>query len=425
MSATASGARELAMMRRSERMNRLFGFEPVDDQALWLDAPGHEVVIVCGRQVGKTETASLYPLDWCLTHTHEDAAVFARFQETADELLRRTKDHIDASPYTEDQLGITTNNTQTIEWDNGCRIMSRTLGNDAKQQRGKSPSCIVIEEAALVTQEVYDRVIRPMFATHDEYLLVMISTTRGKSGPFWNAWNDDDFARFRTTTPESSLVTEAWIEKEREKVDSITWRQEYLGQFVDEGEVYIERRVVEDAVGDITEPERADSKWLGVDVARSGKDRTVYIGVDEKADVFLVESEDTSRIDGIVGRIMALDEEWAFNQILIDENAVGGGVVDFSEYQLGHRVTPVTFSLQSKQAMYKTFKRLLENGSLTIPNHDRLIEETSNLEFSYTPTGILKVHHRPGGHDDFPDATALAVWGGFGGEWERSGSGTW
>jgi hypothetical protein len=137
--------------------------------------------MVCGRHVGKTETANVVPADYALTHADADVLIAARFQETSDELFRRTKQHLSALGSLP-EIGVTSPNSQTYEFDNGAPIMSRTLGHDARQQRGKVPECIIVEKAALVDRDVFDKVLRPMFATHNDYELWLISTPRGKSG---------------------------------------------------------------------------------------------------------------------------------------------------------------------------------------------------------------------------------------------------
>ena len=93
----------------------------------------------------------------------------------------------------------------------------------------------------------------------------------------------------------------------------------------------------------------------------------------------------------------------------MDQNAVGGGVVDLAEEGLSN-VWPVTFSSKTKQAMYQNLKRMLEAEEITLPNDEpRLVNELTSLEYSFTTTGILKVEHPPGGHDDHADALALAA----------------
>lgn len=407
---------------RSERVKRLFGFEPWDYQAEVLDAPENaedtdvEVSWVCGRQVGKTTTASAIPADYALTHAGEDVLIAGRFQETADELFRETKKHLEATGLTNDELGLDDDNKSTYEFSTGSRIMSRTLGQAGKQQRGKNPKCIVVEEAALVLDDVYEKVIEPMFATHDEYELYLISTPRGKSGYLYDKHvYDDDWLSFTVPTSASPLVTEEWLEKRRSKVDAVTFDQEYLGEFVELGEVYLPKSLVRPCVRDESSVRDLDRgqgvpAWLGVDPARSGTDRSVYISIDANGTVFALTSEQSEKVNESVGRILSLDQKRDYRGILIDENAVGGGVVDFASEDL-HNVVPITFSSKSKQSMYQNLRKAFESELLTLPDHDRLFHEVTSLQFSYTQTGILKLEHPPGGHDDYADALALAVHG--------------
>ena len=412
-----SQAAKLLDLPRSERVHRLFGFEPFGYQADVLDAEANRVLWVCGRQVGKTETASAVPADHALTRPGEDVLIAAKFQETANELFRRTKDHLEGmGPLKE--IGVETPNKSTYEFDTGSRIMARTLGNDGRQQRGKVPSCIVVEEAALVDRQVYDQVLRPMFATHDDYELLLITTPRGQSGYIYERWLEadasDQWEAFRNPTSDNPLVDEAWLESEREQVDDLTWRQEYLGEFVPEGDVYIPRELAEPCIRD-EPPSRTGAKaWLGVDVARSGSDRSVYLSVDSDGNVFDIRLVGQETVNEAVGRIKALNEQHGYRAILIDENAVGGGVVDFSAASLPN-VEPITFSSKSKQQLYQTLKRVIESRELALPDHERLVHELTSLQYDFTRHGVLRVEHPPGGRDDFPDALALAVRG-----WQQS-----
>lgn len=406
-------AAELLELPRSERVRRLGILDPFEYQADVLDCAAPNVLWLTGRQVGKTETAAALVADAALTRPGEDVLVCARFQEAADELFRRVKEKIQSLGEF-DEIGVTTPNATTYEFDTGTRIMSRTLGLDGSQQRGKTPSTIVVDEAALINGETYKQVLRPMVATHDEYELVLITTPRGKSGYVYEKWNaaedSDGWATFRNETADNPLVSDEWLEAERSEVDSTTWRQEYEGRFVESGDSYLPYDVVSPCVA-AGQPERTGARcWLGVDVARSGKDRSVYISVDDDGNVFDVRSVDTETLDQAVARIKALDNQFGFRSILIDENGLGGGVVDFSAVSLGN-VEPVTFSSKSKQQLYTTLKRTLESGDLTLPSNDRLVHELTSLEHSFTSTGILRVSHPAGGRDDHADALALAVHG--------------
>jgi hypothetical protein len=413
MSATTD-LQALRSLDRSERVSRLFDFDPLPYQADVLDAAAKRVLWVCGRQVGKTETASVIPADYALTHADEDVMIAARFQETADELFRRTKHHIENIPLSPEQIGLTKQNETTYEFDNGSRILSRTLGTDASQQRGKLPRCIIVEEAALVTSDVYERVIRPMFLTHDDYELYLVTTPMGKSGYVWEKWNDasEDWARFHIASPDSPLTNDSELKSIKDGTDDLTWRQEYLGKFVEEGDSYLPHSLVEPCLG--TNPQRGRTdRYLGVDVARKGTDRTVFWDLDSRGETWHVWAEETSTGPGIVGRIKNLHADHDYAEILIDENAVGGFAADFTQEGLGDVVSPITFTTKSKQAMYQALKRAFENEAISLPDEshqygDRIVHELTSLQFDFTQHGRLRVYHPPGGHDDFPDALALA-----------------
>lgn len=411
MSGVREAANDVADRPRSERVARLFGFEPFGYQEDVLDSPESHVTWVCGRQVGKTETTATIVADFALMHADADVLVAARYQETANELFRRAKDHIENTGVGLERVGVETSNRETWEFANGSRIMSRTLGTDASQQRGKLPQCIVVEEAELVTADVYQRVIEPMFATHDEYELYLVGTPQGKSGYFYEKHShDDDWGSYHVPTSANPLVDEEWLEARREDVDDITWRQEYLGEFIESEEAYLPMSVVRPCLSDESDIPDAPTGgcYLGVDVARTGRDRSVFVSIDEKGHVFDLQSTRNRPLTDDVGRIKALDERYGYDAIHVDENGVGGGVVDFAGEGLRH-VEAVPFSTKRKQQMYQGLKKALEDGHLTLPWHDRLVDELTALEFSFTSTGLLRISHPSGGHDDYPDALALAV----------------
>lgn len=408
---------------RSDRVKSLFDFEPWDYQAEVLDADSNRGIWICGRQVGKTETAGVIPADWVLTHPGEDALIAAVFQETADELFERTKDHFDrlGDPGT---IGIEQPNTKTYTLDTGGRVLSRTLGgsDDGANQRGKLPSCIVAEEATLINGDVYDKVLRPMFATHDEYLLLLIGTPRGKSGYVWDKWRSADendmWDTWRAETSDSPLVSSTWLEEVRSDVDSLTFDQEYRGRFVETGDEYLPESLVRPSVTDtpISSTEaREGPVYLALDPARGGSDRSVYIFLDSAGRVFNIESFETESTPKSVRRLKGYDRIYGFRLIGVEENGHGGGVFDYANEDLPN-VVAITTSLERKGEVYKNIKTAFEGGRVSLPDdgggddEKRLFNQTTRLTYSFSKNGKVQVSHPPGGHDDYPDALAFAFW---------------
>ena len=419
MTVDSEAAEKLLDLPRSERVRELFGFDPYSYQTDVLDNDSPRKCLRWGRQTGKSEIAGALAAEWALSHPQEDVLVCARFQEQANELFRRAKAHLAAlgDPGT---VGINSPNKTSYEFDTGARIMSRTLatsatdGSDEKgsSERGKTPSCIVVEEAALVERDTFDRVLRPMVATHDSFELVLLSTPRGQQGYFYEKCVDDPrWSESRVTTAENPAVSEEWLEAERADVDDLTWRSEYEAEFLPtNSDPYLPYELVRSSVG--TEAKRGgERRWLGVDSAGSGDDRSAYVSLSESGDVRVEASIETETTPEALGRIKTLDRrQGGYEAILVDKTGLGTGLYDFSKKDL-ENVKPMTFSLSEQEEMWPTLKRLLESGDLTLPDHDRLTHELSALTYSYTRNGKLRVKHPPGGHDDHADALAAAVFG--------------
>lgn len=430
-----SELRDLARAKRSERVSRLFGFDAFDYQADILDDPNPDVVVTCGRQVGKTETGGAAAADAFVTSDGWDVMIAAKWQETADELLRRAKKHLANAGFGEDHPEIVTWNKTEVESVTGGRLYSKTLkvadGEAGDNQRGKLPRVVIIDESALIEEDVISQVIRPMFLTHgDDHELYMLSTPRGKQGfHFEKHKNDPEWSAHHVPSSESPLIDDDYLEAEKKNVDEITWQQEYLGEFIDLGEVYIGRASYDRCTLAGGTPHLSGTQFLGVDVARKGKDRTVYVGMDADGNVRVLDAESLSDVRGIVDRVGTLHTQHAFDAVGIDENAVGGGVVDFAVYDVDRAMNPIAFTTKNKSRMYRKLKGDLESGDLTLPDPgadehaERLRDETVNLQYDYTANGHLKVHHAPGAHDDYADALAIANWVRDNAEQGNSGTG--
>lgn len=139
--------------------------------------------------------------------------------------------------------------------------MNRTLGYDARQQRGKIPRCVIVEEAALVDRDIYDRVLQPMFATHDEYERWLIPTLRARVAISTISMSTQTTGlASRTRQRITPWIFTEWFEEMRADVDTIIWGQEYLGEFVEAGDVYLPRSLVAPCIAD-QQPQHTPSAY--------------------------------------------------------------------------------------------------------------------------------------------------------------------
>lgn len=416
---------------RSERVTLLFGFEPFGYQQAILDDPNPDVSVNTGRQVGKTETGGAIGADAVLFSaypTDDDVAFFGDVEDTAVEMFRRCTEHLERCPIPLDQLGVDRDNETYWEFDNGTRILTGSLNNGGDNERGKLPKVVVVDEGALCQRSSFEDVVDPMFMTHgDDHELFVVSTPRGESGYHYDAnqpdRSPDYFSSHSVPAWANLLVDEDWLLKKRESTDSDTWDQEFLGAFITSDSSYIPPSLYRQNLADVTTEDGAFGSTVvpghplpgvdyygGCDIAGSGTDRTVYLVMAADGRVIHIESEETSTVPGVVGRIGTLHEEYDFVRFCLDKNSLGKGVSDFAEADddLSHVVDGVTFSTSSKSEMYKSLKASFESGDFSIPKHGDLERETTKLKYSFTANRHVKVAHPENGRDDHPDALALA-----------------
>ena len=162
----------------------------------------------------------------------------------------------------------------------------------------------------------------------------------------------------------------------------------------------------------------SDITYLGVDLASTGGDDSVYVCIDDDGNVFHIESTSDKPMTDAMGRIRELDAYFSFSKIVVDSTSLGQGTVDQVRETLGRKVEGFKFSNEKKQSLYNTLKPSFQNGDIAFPyipgrNNEagnKLANECMDLEYSFTSTGRMRIQHPPNGHDDFADAMALAVW---------------
>ena len=247
---------------------------------------------------------------------------------------------------------------------------------------------------------------------------VLISTPKGKRGFFWQkVEKDDDWYAERVPTSANPLIDDKFIEEQKRNLTSTQFKQEILGQFVESADSFFTRDELMgcaqesvDKTGDIT--------FLGVDLASTGGDESVYVCIDDDGNVFHIEHTTDKPMTDAMGRIRELDSYYNFSQIMVDSTSLGQGTVDQVKEGLGQKVSGFKFTNEKKQDLYNTLKNEIQKENVTIPYipgkndqaGNKLVNQCLDLEFSFTSSGKMRIEHPPGGHDDFSDAFALAVW---------------
>jgi phage terminase large subunit-like protein len=383
------------------------------------------IVYRSGRQVGKTMSTAVKTIHFAFfaplmleTVKNECIIVIAApTQNQATIMFDRIRSLIVNNEFLK---GMIVRNTQSEMWVNFLdgrgmsKIITRATGETGTSLRGYSPHCIIADECSFIKTSILKAFLPSGMATHARVWLT--STPFSKSGYFYEACQnskpsnpDGMWREFHVKSTDSPLIQQdpTFVE-EIKKLTKDEYVQEVEGEFLDIGNALIPNALIKEAITDYS-PKGRVNYYMGVDIARTGRDETVFtvIGVDENDIAFVEEviSESQSNVVDVCGRVGDLCRDYKVESVFVDETGLGGGLVDLAREQ-EIPVRGVVFSLQEKAEMYKNLRLLFENHRIKLKDVNKLVYQLSYLRREYTETGIMKI--RSDEHDDYPDSLVLA-----------------
>jgi hypothetical protein len=285
--------------------------------------------------------------------------------------------------------------------------------------RGNAFHLVVVDEAAQVSEVTHEEVILPTLADHDG-VEVLISTPKGRTWYFdeyTRAAGDRSGLRSAWNAPSSANphpnIRKAFHEAQR-NCSAKTFRQEWLAEFIDDGEVFsnINRclRPVELPVG--------GQLVFGIDWARE-EDFTVVVGFNPWSDGSIKGgsaktlyratrkpyAEQLQQIRGLVAHYKPA-------RIIAERNSMGGPLVEQLRNDLkgtGTEVAGFVTSAESKGRIVDMLALAFERETVRVSETDQaLISELHCFTSRRRQDGSLWYGAPIGRHDDTVIALALA-----------------
>lgn len=392
-------------------VEKVCGTEPFWYQKKFMDHESNKKVLCCGRQVGKSRTASWLALHKALTTPNADVIITADAMRQALELFNNITTEISNSPIPEESWGISRQTNTIMEFDNGSRILSLPTGRDGSKIRTYTADMLIVDEAAFIEEKVFIDALEPMTLTTDGDI-ILTSTPLGKTGFLYDKYTHPEW--FELTVPSSAnpLVSDEKFESMKSSRTEREIKQELLGQFVSSEDSFFPPELVKSCTADNIDAE-TDKIFLAADVSGTGSDETLLVSIDNNGNVFNVEAfnPDSQPVTKAANRIAALDEMRDYNKIIIDQTGLGQGPVEMVEAQVDNtKIESVKLKLRNKQELYQNLKLEMEQGNIRVPAaKKKYVNQMIGLGYKTTSAGNLKIHANSEARDDFPDALALGV----------------
>lgn len=402
-------------------VKEVLNFHPFQYQKQVFLDDSNRMVLIWGRQIGKSVTIAAKAIREAMSGK-KTILLFAPTQRQSSLLFNKVVSFISGNILLSASVY---RMTQTlVEFVHGSQIHSLPAGK-GYTIRGFTADLIIIDEAAFLKDEAMTAIM-PMLATTNGKMILM-GTPFGKKGRFYEASISENYSKSHHTSYECPLISNKFLEEEKERMTEMEFKQEWLAEFIEEADTFFTRDILfgsrEKNYPGIVEDyelrkeiENDYDYYLGVDFARQGEDYSVFIVVglhrySHKMKVSWMEETQKKRLTDAAGRIQILHNIFHFKRIFLDETGLGAGPTDvLIEKRLP--CEPVTMTQQAKEELYFNLKKLMEDGTVMIPHHDKLIRELHNVVYEIRSNKHISFHHEGTKiKDDYADALSLGCFG--------------
>jgi hypothetical protein len=396
-----------------------------------------ELIVAAGRRAGKTEAMIVFAIWIAALCDHRGSLVpgetgtvliVSQTQHWSREILTRIEGAMMHGNPQRNLLAsmIVRRTADTIDLKNGIRIEVRPASY--RTLRGPTYIAVIADEIAFwYTSVDYvnpDReiisAIRPGLLTTNG-VLCMVSSVYAKTGVLYDSYKryfgpagpGDILVAHGTSRDFNPSLPQAEIDLALER-DPLANRAEYLSEWRTDTSGFIPREIVEACVGDYYElPPCSITYHCFVDaasgvpegdsyaivIAHKDGDRVIIDAIREIRPPF-------SPSEVVTTVLVPLVKAYGISYRIWGDNYAG----NFAQELV--RKAGMTYELASKHksALYADpFLSLLNSKKITLPRHERAINQICSLECSTQRSGRDQISHPAHGHDDIANAIAGAA----------------
>jgi len=286
---------------------------------------------------------------------------------------------------------------------------------------GEELDLIIIDEAARIPKNVYERQIFPT-TTSRSGKTIFISTPFGQNW-FHKKWmeckNSKDGAAFQFNSLDNPTVKKEEWERAKKILPEAVFKQEYEASFLpDAAGVF---RGIRDIIKDDTLKDAiAGHHYLmGVDLGKH-EDFTVLTVIDQLNNN-VVFFDRFRKIDYPFQkkRIIATAKRYNNARVIIDSTSVGEPIKDDLERE-GLFIDDFKFTNKSKKELIEKGSIYIEQKHVWIPPITELVDELEAFGYELSGSGNI-IYKAPSGiHDDCVISLCLAIWSLVAGEPKRA-----
>lgn len=379
-------------------------------------------VWAAGRQVGKSFTA-VQVLLWFALNKPNTVSMYVSmtYPQTLklfNELYRGVKESGIVSSYSRSNF--------EMQFKNNSTIYFKSYQN-ADNSRGYHISgVLIVDEAAFMDDEDFDKIYLPMLQNHREAKALIISSPRGCNwfynyymrGTRGNRLTNKNTISFKTTYLDNPFCDKSEIESLRVTMPDLIYRQEILAEFISGAASAFGtkfKECVSYTIYQHNQPRQGERYFMGIDVGRQNDYTVATIISQISGEVVDILRLRLMPFEQIAAEIVKLAQKWKPTAILQETNGIGDPFYELLNKKLADKyingLNPWTTTNQSKANIIEALNIAFDEKSIKIPPDNDLLDELEVFEVKYSPRSHAVTYGaRNGCHDDIIMSLAIANW---------------
>jgi phage FluMu gp28-like protein len=366
-------------------------------------------VISCGRRFGKSIYASQVAIIEGLRRKNGEiilvSPTFSQTQIIYNMIMKRLPEQYIKSKSVAEKY---------VELISGTRIYAKS-GDNPDSMRGYGPFLVILDEAAMLKEEVWKEVLRPALADNKGSAII-ISTPKGKNWfyeIFGYGQSTDpqykDYAAYQYSSYDNPFLDPKELDEMAMNLPEIVYNQEIQAQFIEGGGVVF--RTFTEVLKDCLDCEESDEDYVGgADLGRREDFTVISIMKRRTREIVYLERFNKLDWDYIKSRVTSVSKQYNNATIFLDSTGMGDPIYEDLAKQ-GVNVRGVKISSSSKPTMINALSIMIENKQIWLPNDTELKKEFQSYTYTMTPEGNVKYGAPPGMHDDIVMSIALLAYG--------------
>jgi len=356
-----------------------------------------------GRQVGKSTVVSILAAEFAVNNPKKVVVIIANVQRAAINLFLKVQNYLHDNHKKKIAKRMT---LSYAKLKNGSEIHCLPAGDTGEGIRGFTVDLLIADEAAYIKPTVWTAITPMLAITRGRKIL--LSTPHGRTGYFYDCFNDPTYTSFHVSAEDCPRKDVKFLENEKKRMTKVQYATEYLGEFIDELKQFFPTELVERCCILGRGNHRALRQYfMGVDIARMGKDETTFEIIDgtNKTDMTQTESivktsVPTNETEDIIKLLNEKYETFGRKSIGIDSAGVGGGVYDhlLIDFKVGRKVVSIENATKSldrgkktkkilKEDLYNNLKGMMQRGEIKLLNDQELKTSLTNIQCEQSESG--------------------------------------